>query len=83
MFQVSLSVLCLHLAIEVIPVALLSLHAGLDLSELTLTSQQLLSLLVDLTLHLDLNLSQLLFFTSELFFLEANGLVGEVFRIDR
>lgn len=44
--------------------ALLSRHAAFSLSQLALTSQQLLSLLIDLTLDLDLDFSKLLFLTT-------------------
>jgi hypothetical protein len=71
------------LAIQVVIVALLTLHACFDLSELTFSRQELLSLLIDLTLHLDLNLAQLLFLTTQLLFLEADGLVGKIFWVHR
>lgn len=72
----------MSITVEVVGVALLSLHACLNLPQLAFSSQQLLSLLVDLSLHLDFDFPELLFLTSELFFLEADGLVGEVFRVD-
>ena len=54
------------------PLTLFSLHPGLDLTQLTLACKQLLSFLIDLSLHLDFNLSKLLLFTTELFFLQTN-----------
>lgn len=50
------------------------MHARFNLLELTLARQQLLSLLVNLTLHLDFNLLKLLLFAAELFLLETDGL---------
>lgn len=51
-----------HSAIRVVNGgALLSRHATFSLSQLALTGQQFLSLLIDFTLHLDLDLSKLLF----------------------
>lgn len=51
-----------HSAIRVINGgALLPRHAAFSLSQLAFTCQQLLSFLVDLTLDLDLDLSELLF----------------------
>src|SRR5277367_6469228 len=63
-----------HFPVQVITVTLLTLHAGLDLTELALPGQKLLSLFIDLPLHLDLNLPQLLFLASKLLFLETHGL---------
>lgn len=60
---------------------LLALHASLDLSELALASQELLSLLGNFALYLDLDLTELLLLTAELFLLEADGLRGKVFRV--
>jgi len=68
--------------IEILGMRLLSLHASLNFSQLALTCQQFLSLLVDLSLYLDLDFSQLLLFSSKLFFLESDRLVGKVFWID-
>jgi hypothetical protein len=51
------NILHLSLTIQIIALALLSLHAGFYLAQLTLTRQQLLSLLVDLSLYLDLDLA--------------------------
>ena len=58
-------------------------HAGLDLLQLTLTSQKLLSLLVDLPLDLDLDLAELLLFASQLLLLQADRLASEVFGFHR
>lgn len=44
--------------------ALLSCHATFSLSQLALSCQQFLSLLVDLTLYLDFDLSKLLLFAT-------------------
>ena len=52
--------------------ALFPVHAGLDLLELALASQEFLPLLVDLALDLDFDLAQLLLFTSQLLFLQAH-----------
>jgi len=48
---------------------LLPLHAGLYLAKLRLAGQELLALLVDLALHLDLDLAQLLLLSAELLLL--------------
>jgi hypothetical protein len=61
--------------------ALLSVHSGFDFLKLTLTSQQFLSLFVDLPLDLDLDFSELLFLTSELLFLETNRLGCQILRV--
>lgn len=61
--------------------SLFTLHAGFDFSQLALTGQKLLSFLVNLTLHLELDFTQLLLFSAELFFLEADRLGSQVFRV--
>lgn len=58
--------------------ALLAVHAGFDLLELRLAGKELLSLLVDLALNLDLDLSQLLLLSAELLLLQSDGLGGEI-----
>lgn len=70
------------LTIEFFRMTLLSLHPSLDLPELAFASEQLLSLFVDLSLNLDLDFAELLFFAAQLFFLEANGLIGKIFGLD-
>ena len=64
--------LLIDLSIEIVTVALFALHSCLDLSQLTLTSQQLLSLLVNLSLDLDFDFAELLLFTTQLLFLETD-----------
>lgn len=56
------------------------MHARLDLLELALPGQQLLPLLVDLTLDLELDLLELLLLTTELLLLEADGLGSQILR---
>ena len=55
-----------------------ALHAGLDLAELGLACQKLLTLLVDLALNLELDLAKLLLLAAELFLLEADGLRSQI-----
>lgn len=52
-------------------------HSAFELLQLRFASKQLLPLLVNLTLHLDLNLTQLLLFTAQLLLLETDRLRGE------
>ena len=68
----------LGLSVGSFAVLLLALHASLDLAELALASQQLLSLLGNLALDLDLDLAQLLLLAAKLLLLEAHGLGGKI-----
>jgi hypothetical protein len=54
--------------------ALLSLHSRLDFAQLAFASQEFLSFLVDLALHLDFDFSELLLLSPQLLLLEANRL---------
>lgn len=60
--------------------ALLPMHA-FHFLQLTLTRQQFLSLFVNLSLHLQLNVMQFLLFPMKLLFLQADRLGGEIFRV--
>lgn len=80
--EMKMNALMMGITVEIIGLRLLSLHASLDLTQLAFSSKQFLSFLVDLSLHLDFNLSKLLFFASELLFLETNRLACEIFRVD-
>jgi hypothetical protein len=66
-----------------IALAGLARHASLDLSELALAGQQLLSLLGDLALHLELDLAQLLLLAAELLLLQADRLGGKILGVHR
>ena len=63
--------------------ALLSCHATFSLSQLAFTCQQFLSLLVDLTLHLDLDFPKLLFLATQLLLLKTYRLGGQIVRVQR
>ena len=52
----------------------LAVHPALELLELALAGQKLLALLLDLALHLDLDLAQLLLLAAQLLLLQADRL---------
>ena len=82
--QRALSGLSGQFTIGVVPgSALLPVHACLVVLQLAFTGKKLLPLLIDLPLHLDLNLSELFLLAAELFLLEADWLGRQVFRIHR
>lgn len=72
----------LVVTIELVGLRLLPLHTCLNLTQLTLSCKQFLSLLIDLSLDLDFDFSKLFFLTSKLFLLETHRLVGQVFGVD-
>src|SRR4051794_40737436 len=61
--------------------ALLPVHSGFDLLELALAGKKLLSLLVDFSLHLHLDLAQLLLLAPQLLLLQTDRLAGKVFGV--
>jgi hypothetical protein len=74
-----MAILLVNLLVAGERMALFSLHTSFDLLELTFASKELLSLLVDLSLHLDLDFAEFLLLASELLFLEPYRLRSEVF----
>lgn len=62
----------LSLSAGTVGLARFTRHAGLNLPKLALTSQQFLPLISDLTLHLKFDVAELVLFTPELLFLQAD-----------